>query len=412
MSDIGMSTGARAPKRIDDAPFLDFFSPEFQADPAAAVAAVREHSWLARTPIGVLVIARDKVEALLVDPRLRSSLLDFVRLQGVSEGPMYESLARTLLAVDGPDHTRLRKLVSRAFTPRSVEQLRPAMRELALALVERFAPRGRCEFMAAFADHYPVQIICELLGVPREDHEHFARWSNVLTWVLSLELGAHLAEVQEAFEAMSGYVESLIEARRRQPHDDLLTRLIEAEEGGDHLSLLELQSMVASLLFAGYDTTRNQLGIAMTLFAQEPEQWALLGRRPDLVVRAVEEVVRYQGTVSIAPRFTDQELMVGDYVIPAGTLLSLSTASANHDPAAYTRPERFDITVEREPPLTFGGGAHYCLGANLARAEMQEALAVLAERLSDLRLDGEVRWRPLTGIHGPIVLPLAFTARA
>src|SRR5262249_39187422 len=195
-------------------------------------------------------------EALLVDPRLRSSLLDFVRLQGVSEGPMYESLARTLLAVDGPDHTRLRKLVSRAFTPRSVEQLRPAMRELALALVERFAPRGRCEFMAAFADHYPVQIICELLGVPREDHEHFARWSNVLTWVLSLELGAHLAEVQEAFEAMSGYVESLIEARRRQPHDDLLTRLIEVEEGGDHLSLLELQSMVASLLFAGYDTTR------------------------------------------------------------------------------------------------------------------------------------------------------------
>jgi len=397
-----------SPKRIDEAPYLDLFAPEFQADPATAIAALREQSWLVRTPVGVLAITRDKVESLLVDTQLRSSLLDFVRLQGVSEGPMYESLARTLLAVDGADHTRLRRLVSRAFTPRSVEQLRPAMRELALALVERFASRGRCEFMAEFADHYPVQIVCELLGVPRADHEHFARWSNMLTWVLSLELGAHLAEVQQAFESMSGYVEALIEARRREPQDDLLTRLIQAEEAGDHLTLPELQSMVASLLFAGYDTTRNQLGIAMALFAQDPAQWALLGCRPELVPRAVEEVVRYQGTVAIAPRFTDQELVVGGYVIPAGTLLSLSTAAANHDPAAYAAPERFDITVERVPPLTFGGGAHYCLGANLARAEMQEALAVLAPRMPDLRIAGEVRWRPLTGITGPVTLPLAF----
>jgi cytochrome P450 len=399
--------GAR--RHIDDAPFLNFFTPEFQADPAAAIAALREQSWLVRTPIGVLVIARDKVEALLSDPRLRSSLLDFVRLQGLSEGPIYESLARTLLALDGPDHARLRKLVSRAFTPRSVEQLRPAMRQLVDALVAGFASRGRCEFMAEFADRYPVQIVCELLGVPREHHEHFARWSNALTWVLSLELGAHLTEVREAFEAMSGFVETLIEERRRQPRDDLLTRLIEAEEGGDHLSLAELQSLVASLLFAGYDTTRNQLGIAMTLFADHPEQWALLGRCPELAVQAVEEVLRHQGAVAIAPRVTDEELVLGDYVIPAGTLLSLSTASANHDPAAYSAPERFDITVERAPPLTFGGGAHYCLGASLARAEMQEALATLARRLPGLRIAGEVRWRPVTGINGPIVLPLAFT---
>jgi len=400
---------AGTPRSIADAPFLDFFAPEFVADPATAIEALRRQSWLVRTPIGVLVIARDKVEALLADARLRSSLLDFVRLQGVSEGPMYESLARTLLAIDGPDHTRLRKLVSRAFTPRSVEQLRPAMRELVETLVVGFAARGRCEFMAEFADRYPVQIICELLGVPREDHEHFARWSNALTWVLSLELGAHLAEVQEAFETMSGYVEALIEDRRRQPRDDLLTRLIEVEEGGDHLSLAELQSMIASLLFAGYDTTRNQLGIAMTLFAQHPAQWATLARRPDLTGRAVEEVVRYQGTVTVAPRFAEQDLAIDDYLIPGGTVVSLSTAAANHDPAAYTEPERFDITAEREPPLTFGGGAHYCLGANLARAEMQEALATLARRMPDLRIDGEVRWRPLTGISGPIVLPLAFT---
>jgi cytochrome P450 len=410
MADTAMSSGTGALKSIDEAPFLDFFTPEFQADPATAIAALRRQSWLLRTPLGVMVISRDKVQALLADPRLRSSLLDFVRLQGLHDGPIYDSLARTLLAIDGADHTRIRKLVSRAFTPRSVEQLRPGMRALVDELIGRFAPRGCCEFMSEFADQYPVQIVCELLGVPREHHGDFARWSIALTWVLSLELNAHRDEIAEAFTGLSSYVETLIEERRRKPEDDLLTRLIQAEEDGDHLSLPELQSLIMSLLFAGFDTTRNQLGIAMTLFAANPEQWALLARRPELAPQAVEEVVRVQGVVNIAPRFTDQEIVVGEYVIPGGTLMSLSTAAANHDPAAFRNPERFDITVEREPPLTFGGGAHYCLGANLARAEMQEALAILARRLRDLRIDGEVPWRPITGINGPISLPLAFTA--
>src|SRR5262245_22175430 len=221
MGDMAENADRRHAKRIDDAPYLDFFTPEFEADPAAAISALRQRSWLARTPIGVLVIARDKVEALLADSRLRSSLLDFVRLQGLHDGPIYDSLARTLLAVDGPDHTRLRKLVSRAFTPRSVEQLRPGMRKLVEELVGRFAPRGHCEFMSEFADQYPLQIVCELLGVPREHHGDFARWSNALTWVLSLELNAHRDEIAAAFDGLSSYVETLIEERRRQPEDDL-----------------------------------------------------------------------------------------------------------------------------------------------------------------------------------------------
>ena len=400
--------GSDTPKPFDDAPYLDLFSPEVQADPPAAFARMRARSWLVRTPLGAWVLARDKVERLLGDARLRSSLLDFVRLQGLGDGPMYDSLSRSLLAVDGPDHTRLRKLVSRAFTPRSVETLRPAMRRLAERLADAFVARGRCEFMAEFADQYPVQIICELLGVPPEDHPHFARWSNSLTWVLSTELRVHLDEVADAFLGMGGYVETLIAERRREPRDDLVTRLIEAEDGGDRLSLLELQSMIAGLLFAGYDTTRNQLGIAMATFADHPEQWQLLARQPELAPQAVEEVVRHLGAVAVAPRFTDNEITVDDYVIPAGTLLMLSTGSANHDPAAHVLPERFDITAERLPPLTFGGGAHYCLGANLARAEMQEALTLLSRRMPGMRVDGDVQWRQRTGIFGPIRLPLAF----
>jgi cytochrome P450 len=401
----------RRVKSIDDAPFLDFLSPEFEADPGAATDAVRAESCLARTAIGAVVVAHEQVQALLADPRLDSSLLAIVRLQGLTEGPIFELLSRALLSVDGEDHTRLRKLVSRAFTPRSVEALRPSMRALTNDLVDRVAPAGRCEFMADFADHYPIQMICELLGVPAEDHERFGRWANGLTWVLSFELASRLPEIEEAFAGLAGYLEGFIDERRRAPRDDLVTRLIEAEDGGDRLSPIELRSMIGALLFAGYDTTRNQLGIAMWLFAEHPEQWRLLGDRPELAAAAVEEVLRFLGTVAVAPRIAREELVVGEYLVPAGTLLTLSTGAANHDPAAHDLPGRFDITAaRREPPLTFGGGPHYCLGANLARAEMQEALAILAGRLRDVAVDGEVGWRPRTGIFGPTALPLRFAA--
>jgi cytochrome P450 len=395
-------------KSLDEAPFLDFFSPEFMAEPGPIVDDIRRRSCLARTPIGVLVVEHARVLELLADPRLRSSLLDFLRLQGIDAGPIYETVATSLLAIDGPDHARIRKLVSRAFTPRSVERLRPSMRELTIELVNRFAP-GRCEFMADFADRYPIQMICELLGVPRDDYDQFGTWSNALTWVLSLEVGAHLAEVAEGLIGIGQYIEALIAERRRRPEDDLVTALIQAEEGGDRLTGPELRTLIASLLFAGYDTTRNQLGIGLFLFTEFPEQWRLLGEQPDLAPKAVEEILRFQGTVAVAPRVACQRLEIGGYDVPAGTIVTLSTAAANHDPTVHAEPARFDITADREPPLTFGGGPHYCLGANLARAEMQEALQVLARRMPNLRVAGDVQWRPRTGIFGPTTLPLTFT---
>jgi cytochrome P450 len=395
-------------RSLDDAPYLDFTDPAFVADPAPAIEAIRRRSCLARTPIGVLVVEHAKVLELLGDPRLHSSLLDFVRLQGLSEGPIHDAVASSLLAVDGPDHTRVRKLVSRAFTQRSVERLRPSMRELADALAAPFLPKGRCEFMTDFADHYPIQLICELLGVPRKDYALFGRWGNAITWVLSLELVAHLAEVSEGLLGLASYIEAFIEERRARPLDDLVSALILTEDGGDRLSGAELRSLIASLLFAGYDTTRNQLGIALFLFGAFPDQWRLLGERPELAAKAVDEVLRYMGTVTVAPRIAWEPLAIGEYDVPAGTMVSLGTGAANHDPAVHVRPETFDITLDREAPLTFGGGPHYCLGANLARAEMQEALALLARRMPDLRVDGEVGWRPRSGIFGPTTLPLAF----
>jgi cytochrome P450 len=319
-------------------------------------------------------------------------------------------LTSSVIAADGADHTRLRKLVSRAFVPSAAARHRPVMRELVDELVDTFAPKGQCEFVGDFADHYPVQVICEVLGVPRADHERFARWGDALTYVLSLELGAHLGEVQQASEALGEYVEALVEERRKEPRDDLVSELVQASEGDDRLSNLELLSMIGGLLFAGYDTTRNQLGLAMFTFAQHPEQWALLADDPALVPKAVDEVMRLAGAVSGVPRVAKEDVEVDGWRVPEGTIVFMSVASANRDDRVYDQPEEFDITAPREAHLTFGSGPHFCLGANLARAEMEEALTVLAARLRNLRLDGEPSWRTGTGIAGPTSLPLAFDA--
>ena len=263
--------------------------------------------------------------------------------------------------------------------------------------------------MVAIGDHYPIQVMCHLLGVPGDDHEDFAAWNNAITWALSFQLSAHREEAEWGMRHMDDYVAGLVALRRRDPRDDLVTALVQAEEEGDRLSDQELLSMIGGLLFAGYDTTRNQLGLAMWLFAEHPEQWALLAERDELAPRAVEEVMRVQGAVAVAPRVVVEDFELDGYRLGAGALLSLSTVSANHDPAVYEAPHTFDITAEREPQLTFGGGPHFCLGANLARAEMQEALPILARRMPALELDGEPTWRPPFGIFGPETLPIRFT---
>jgi cytochrome P450 len=400
-----------AMRTLEEAPFLDPFGEEFQADPFGNVDRARAESWLVRTPLGVLVVAREQVHKLLSDPRLQSALMQIMRLQGVNEGRLYDLVASALLSIDGPDHARIRGLVSRTFTPRAVEPYRPSMRALAEELVERFVGTGECEFMADFADHYPIEVMCQLLGVPPEDHLRFARWGDDLTHVLSLELSVHLDEVNEAVTGLNDYLDGLITERQAAPRQDLVSQLIAAGDDGDRLNPLELRALLGGLLFAGYDTTRNQLALAMAMFCTYPDQWRLLADRPELVASAVEEVMRVAGVISATPRVAVEDVELDGWRIPAWTLVLLSLSAANHDPAAFEDPHGFDITAQREQQLTFGGGPHFCLGANLARAEMQEALPVLARRLGPIALAGEPQWRPTigTGIFGPTRLPLWFS---
>lgn len=388
---------------------MNFLDPEVQANLEVLFAEYREQTGVVRTPLGASVIRHEPVRALLADRRLVSSIPLLVRAQGVDEGRLHDMISSSVIAVDGPDHTRLRRLVSKSFTPRAAAAHRPAMRTLVEDLIDGFASDGRCEFVRDFADRYPVQVICEVLGVPREDHRDFARWGDALTYALSLELSAHRDEIEEAAAALATYVERIVADRQIHPRDDLVTSLVQASEDGDRLNAMELFSMIGGLLFAGYDTTRNQLGLAMFMFAQHPEQWSLLVNEPRLAPQAVDEVMRLFGAVSGVPRVALEDIEVDGWAIAAGTLVFLVVASGNRDASVYGDPMAFDIAAERPAHLTFGGGAHYCLGANLARAEMEEALVVLARRLPDLRLDGEPEWRLGTGISGPTTLPIAFT---
>jgi cytochrome P450 len=383
-----------AVRGLDDAPFFNWFDPAVQADLEPIVNELRARTAVVRTPLGASVLRRRKVQHLLADSRLVTAVAHLVRLQSGGDGPLAGMLGDTVIAMDGPDHTRLRRLVARSFTPRAADRHRAVMRSLVDELLEDFAGDGYCEFMADFADRYPVQVICEVLGVPREDHPLFARWSETLTYLLSFELGPRLAEVEQAANELGAYVDELVEDRRASPRDDMVTSLVEASEDGDRLSQGELRAMIAGLLFAGYDTTRNQLGRAMVTFCHHPDQWDRLAAEPDLAARSVDEVMRLAGAVVGVPRIATQDLEIGGWAIPAGTLVFLSTASANRDETAYDEAGTFDITSDRVP--------------HLARAEMEEALRILPGRLRDIRLDGQPSWRQGTAISGPSHLPLRF----
>jgi cytochrome P450 len=317
-------------------------------------------------------------------------------------------LNTTIVGLDGPDHLRRRRLASKAFTPRAVDRLRPRMREVSEELVDRFADRGECEFMTEFADLYPARIICEMLGVPEEQQASFRGWANDIGMIFAPDVFAERERVEAALLGLYESTDVLIEHRRTRPGPDLLSALIEAEEAGERLSSAELRLMVATLLFGGQDTTRNQLGLALATFIEHPDQWRLLADKPELAAQAVEEVFRIAPTAPANGRVATEPITLDGLEIPAGTVLHILTVAANNDPALFGT-DGFDITVPRPAPqLTFGGGLHYCLGAPLARAELAEALPILARRLPDPQIAGPTDWRPPVGIVGPRKLPIRF----
>jgi len=389
---------------------LDLLGAGFRVDSAEVRAAAGRH-WYARTSLGPAVLRYEDCAAVLHDRRFRQASADHLADQGITDGPVAEMWRDMILNIEGDRHGRLRRLVSQAFTPMAVDELRPRMRAIVHDLVDGFAPAGGCEFMGAFADRYPPQVMFDLLGIPEEEHGQFLEWGKTLALTISYSVAEHAAAIDAARIGLYAATDWLCASRRHRPGDDLISRLVAAADEGDRLTIQELRSMVFGLVVGGQDTTRNQFGLAMVLFARHPDQWAVLSHRPELAAQATEEVIRIAPTVPIIWRTAAEDLVWRDLPITAGTRLWLLVGAAHTDEAAYgPDARRFDITAERPvPQLAFGHGVHYCLGAALARTEIAEALPVLAGRLPGLELAGPPVLRPdISGIVGPDALPIRF----
>ena len=360
---------------------------------------------------GPEILSYELVRTTLRDPRFQVPRGLGLETQGITSGPLWDRASTSLLAMNGADHTRLRRLVSKAFTPRSVTRLDDVIVDVINGLIDPLAGQGRSEVVADIARPYPVPVISALLGAPREDWRLFSDWADDFFKLFSWNVAEYESDILTAWGELDDYVDDMVASRRESLTDDLISELIRAEDDGDRLTIDELRMLAAGILMAGTDTTRNQLAAAVDVFCDYPEQWELLAERPELAMQAVEEAMRFCPVIFGAMRMTTEDVEINGVLIPAGTFVMCNTAAANHDPDVYTEPDRFDITREGAAPMqSFGAGAHYCLGANLARREMAEALIVMASRMPNLRRDGLAQWKPLLGISGPATLPVAFDA--
>ena len=362
-------------------------------------------------PVGPEVLSYEFARALLRDNRFVIPPGIHLTAQGVTSGPLWDKVVSSIMCKEGTEHHRLRSLVSRAFTPRATSRLRDTIDDVINNLFDRVDDAGRCDVVADISRSYPIPIICALLGAPPEDWANFAEWAEDIFKLANFE--SNLIEeadaVMRAWAQLDGYVDEMITERRKSLTDDLLSELIRAEDHGDRLNADELRMTVASLLLAGTDTTRNQLSASVQVLCDHPEQWAMLTQQPELAMRAVEESMRHSPAVCSTVRTVLEDATYDGYTFPAGTFIILNTFAANRDPQVYDDPDSFDITREAAPAiLTFGGGIHYCLGANLARMELAGALQVLAKRMPNPRRIGPAPWKPMLGLSGPIELTVEF----
>jgi cytochrome P450 len=385
-------------------PSFDYLDPTLRGERFhAAMHELREQGWLATMPLGCVAVDREAGEFFLRSRSFTFPGLKIAELFGIDDGPLFEEIRRNILHLNGPDHSRLRGLVNPAFTPRAVERWRPHMRRYIARLHEAVERDGRADAVEAFAKPYPAQVIATVMGAPLEDAGRLWEWSRWIQRQFGMKVLEEREQIERAVSEFYAYAGELLERRRAEPADDLISALIAAEG----LSDVELLNLVLNVLVGGVDTTQSQLAHALRLFAEHPDQWELLAQRPDLAPRAVEEVLRFEPITPFTARIAMEDVSYRGVDFPEGTVVLVCAFTANRDGA----PGGFDITADRKAarPLTFGAGVHYCLGANLARAELQEALAFLAPRLKHLALDGEPAYGPIDGIYGLDALPIRWS---
>ena len=392
-----------------DLPAFDYAAEDFSADRYhQQLAETRRRGWLAKSPLAFILLDRDAGEFFLRSRKTAFPGRQIAEFFGVSSGPLAEHIDANILNLTGEQHRRLRALVGPALTPRAADRWRPVMRGFLENLWAGVAAFGGCDFVAAVARPYPSLTIATVLGAPHQDAALLHNWS---TWVQrqfdirALEISRD--DIERAVTEVLQYVTRLLETSRHAPGEDLISELLAAREQTDKLSAEECVQLVTNLLAGGIDTAAGQLAHAIRLFAGHPGQWALLADEPGLVPGAVDEVLRFEPVTPFTARICLEQVTYRDVIFPPGTIVAVCAERANRQ---GEDGERFDITASRDTRLlTFGAGTHYCLGANLARAELEEALAFLAPRTPGLALDGPPQLGGVEGIYGIDKLPIIWS---
>jgi hypothetical protein len=400
------------------APLFDPLSPEFIRNPYPHYARLRATDPMHLTTLGMYAASRHaEVSLVLRDRRFGKDYVGrTIRHYGlkIMDEPLFRGMSHWMLHQDPPDHTRLRGLVVKAFTARRVEDMRPRIQQVVDETLDRIIPRGRMDLIEDFAFRLPVTIICDMLGIPEEHREFFYEGSRVTSHLLDpvtlspIEIKQGNARAQMA----TRYCRQLFDLRRRKPSDDLTTQLVHAENDGGKLSNEELTANILLLFGAGHETTVNLIGNGLLALHRNPDQLAMLKARPELIANAVEEFLRYDSAFQVIGRVALEDIEdLGGKKIPKGETVLCLLGSANHDSAVYPdHPERLDIVRPNVKLLSFGGGIHFCLGAQLARIEAEIAISTLLRRLPDLRLDDaeNPEWLPTFALRGVKRLPASW----
>ncbi len=389
--------------------FEALFNPANRANPYGLYATLRERGPFTRMDGLIGVVAdHDTCSKVLRDPSMSSDRANskLGQLRQIQRGAGRSAPTVSFLSMDPPDHTRLRRLVAKAFTAKVIAGLRPNIEPVVDELFAAFQPRGQVDIVPQLAYPLPVRIITDMLGVPLADHDRFEDWSRMLVRgldpMISFGDPAILAEIDKASTDLAEYFVDLIAKRRSDLGDDLLSKLVLAEEEGDQLSEAELVATCILLLVAGHETTANLIANGVLALLRHPDQLAALRADESLIDGTVEEILRYDSPVQLTTRVVTRETTVGSVSVPEGGVLLLLLAAANRDPAVFADPDRFDITRDARKHLSFAAGAHFCLGAPLARLEASVALTAFARRLTDPKLDADsLRYRTHMNLRGP-----------
>ncbi|MBR1131686.1 cytochrome P450 [Bradyrhizobium iriomotense] len=399
-------------------PLFNPLSPDFIRDPYPHYDRLRAIDPIHVTPFGQFVASRHAdVSLVMRDKRFGKDFAERSRRrysEKIMDEPVFRNLGHTMLQADPPDHTRLRGLVVKAFTARRVEDMRPRIQEVVDQTLDAMVDRGQMDLIRDFAFRLPVTIICDMLGIPEEHREGFHKGSSDGVRILDpVPLTPDEIKQGNARNLMAQmYFQQLFELRRRNPGDDLTTQLVQAEEDGNKLTNEELTANIMLLFVAGHETTVNLIGNGLLALHRNPDQLALLKARPELMTNAIEEFLRYDSSVQMTGRVALEDIEdLGGRQIPKGETVLCLLGSANRDPAVYPdRPDRLDVTRANVKPLSFGGGIHFCLGAQLARIEAEIAIATLLRRLPNLRIDDveNPKWRPTFVLRGLTQLPASW----